>query len=138
MAVSVNAKIQLGRKWYLYPYVRKYECPCTSQCHLSVIKHLVDFQMSFLLRSQLNAKISLSFKRDFENDHSKLRILVDSRLENQRIWRFVSISTIYTFAVRTLALRSPLGHARGLNRLALPIEPNRASSKYVLISWEVG
>ena len=33
------------------------------------------------------------FKRDFEIDHSKLRILVDSRLENQRIWRFVLIST---------------------------------------------
>ena len=46
------------------------------------------------LRSQLNAKISLSFKRDFENDHSKLRILVDSRLENQKIWRFVLTSTI--------------------------------------------
>ena len=38
-----------------------------------------------LLWSQLNAKISLSFKRDFGNDHSKLRILVDSRLKNQRI-----------------------------------------------------
>ena len=47
-----------------------------------------------LLRPRLNAKISLSFKRDFENDHSKLRILVDSRLENQRIWRFVLKSTI--------------------------------------------
>ena len=39
-------------------------------------------------------KISLSFKRDFENDHSKLRILVDSRLENRRIWRFVLTLTI--------------------------------------------
>ena len=48
----------------------------------------------FLLRSQLNAKISLSFKRDLENNHSKLRILVDSRLENHRIWRFVLTSTI--------------------------------------------
>ena len=47
-----------------------------------------------LLRSQLNAIIYLSFKRYFENDHSKLRILVDSRLENQRIWRFVLYSTI--------------------------------------------
>ena len=47
-----------------------------------------------LLRSRLNAKISLSFKRDFENDRSKLRILADSRLENQRIWRFVLNSTI--------------------------------------------
>ena len=47
-----------------------------------------------LLRSQLDAIISLSFKRDFENDHSKLRTLVDSRLENQRIWRFVLTSTI--------------------------------------------
>ena len=36
-----------------------------------------------LLRSQLNAKISLSFKRNFENDHSKLRILVNSRIENR-------------------------------------------------------
>ena len=50
-----------------------------------------------LLRSQLNAKITLSFKRDFENDHSKLRILFNSRLENHRIWRFVLISTIRTF-----------------------------------------
>ena len=33
-------------------------------------------------------------KENFENDHSKLRILVDSRLENQRIWRFVLTSTI--------------------------------------------
>ena len=47
-----------------------------------------------LLRSQTNAKISLPFKRDFENNHSKLRILVDSRLENQRIWCFVLITTI--------------------------------------------
>ena len=50
-----------------------------------------------LLRSQLNDKISLSFKRDFENDQSKLRILVDSRLKNQKIWRFVLISTIYEY-----------------------------------------
>ena len=50
--------------------------------------------MLILLRSQLNAKISLSFEREFENDHSKLRIFVDSRLENQRIWFFVLTSTI--------------------------------------------
>ena len=56
-----------------------------------------------LLRSQLNAKISLSFKRDFENDQSKLRILVDSRLENQRIWRFVLNSTI----ISTLPMLAP-------------------------------
>ena len=37
-----------------------------------------------LLWSQLNAKISFSFKRDFENDHSKLRLLVDSRLEKKK------------------------------------------------------
>ena len=55
-----------------------------------------------LLRSQLNAKISLSFKRDFENDHSKLRILVDSRLENQRTWRFVLNSTITLTCRRVL------------------------------------
>ena len=42
-------------------------------------------EVTTLLRSQINAKISLSFKRDFENDHSKQRILVDSRLENQRM-----------------------------------------------------
>ena len=53
--------------------------------------------MYVLLRSRLNEKISLSFKRDFEKDHSKLRILVDSRLENQRIWRFVMNSTIFTY-----------------------------------------
>ena len=47
-----------------------------------------------LLQSQLNDKISLSFKRDFENDHSKPRILVDFRLENQIIWHFVLTSTI--------------------------------------------
>ena len=41
------------------------------------------------------ARISLSFKRDFENDHSKLRILVDSRLENQRIWRLVVTATVH-------------------------------------------
>ena len=46
------------------------------------------------------AKISFSFKRDFEYDYSKLRILVDSRLENQRIWRFVLISTISQQSLR--------------------------------------
>ena len=50
--------------------------------------------MLILLRSQLNAKISLYFEREFENDHSKLRIFVDSRLENQRMWRFVLTSTL--------------------------------------------
>ena len=51
-------------------------------------------ERSLLLRSQLNARISLSFKRNFENDQSKLRILVDSCLENQRTWLFVLNSTI--------------------------------------------
>ena len=61
------------------------------------ITHTVTHSVTYariLLRSQLNAKIYLSFKRDFENDNSQLRILVDSRLENQRIWHFVLISTI--------------------------------------------
>ena len=48
--------------------------------------------VNVLLRSQLNAKISLSFQRDSENDQSKLRILVDSRLENQRIQRYTDVS----------------------------------------------
>ena len=43
-------------------------------------------------------KISLSFKGDFENDRSKLRILVDSRLENQRMRSFVLTSTIHTLS----------------------------------------
>ena len=60
-----------------------------------------------LLLSQLNAKISLSFKRDIENDHSKLRILVDFRLENQLIWCFVLTSTIEVSDTRCyLSLRA--------------------------------
>ena len=73
---------------------------------------------TILLRSQLNAKISLSFKRDFENDHSKLRILVDSRLENQRIWRFVLTSTIPLIGLK-------FAHVREANRVARKTEKQK-------------
>ena len=65
---------------------------------------------TLLLRSQLNAKISLCFKRDFENDHSKLRILVDSRLENHRLWRFVLTSTTNTTCVSAFFLSVTTTH----------------------------
>ena len=70
--------------------------------------------------SNINAKISLSFKRDFENDQSKLRILDDSRIENQWIWRFVLTSTI--FDPRSLPrIVGPRPHVRGpWLRLVLP------------------
>ena len=74
-----------------------------------------------LLRSQLNTKISLSFKRDFENDHSKLRILVDSRLENQRIWRFVLTSTITIVTLVTIITAVTIAYC-GVNMSKRDIE----------------
>ena len=47
--------------------------------HAALARTITSMTNQVLLRSQLNAKISLSFKRDFENDHSKLRILEKSK-----------------------------------------------------------
>ena len=73
-----------------------------SSFHKNILRF---WRARILLWSQLNAKISLSFKRDFENDHTKLRILVDSRLENQRIWLFVLNSTINVWNAKIFSWR---------------------------------
>ena len=49
----------------------------------------------------------LSFKRDFENDPSKLQMLVDSRLENQRIWLFVLTEASTVTQTRYGSLSNP-------------------------------
>ena len=91
--------------------------------------------MSVLLRSQLNAKISLSFKRDFENDHSKLRILVDSCLENQRIWRFVLISTISMTLLRSWTVyEDPVPGIRVCVRQVSPFIPHSYSDASLPVS----
>ena len=84
--------------------------------HSEISSH--EESLFLLLRSQVNAKISLSFKRDFENDHSKLRKLVDSRLENQRIWRFDLTSTIPLIGLI-------LAHVREANRVARKTEKQK-------------
>ena len=80
--------------------------------------------LSVALRSQLNAKISLSFTRYFENDHSRLRILVDSRLENQRIWRFVLNSIIALLCSPLLARVLSLSEGPSPARLQPPVGPS--------------